>query len=468
MSNTIATKLTILKNKRLLLLIALSTSTMMVFLDESAVGVTLPSIQHDLGLSVLGVQWVMNAFLLLLALLVLAGGRLADYVGHRRIFLMGMTTFLIASLFCGIAQQQWQIIAARALQGIGASFLVPTGMTLININFPKNEQGTTMGTVVGFGSLFMAGGPFVGGFLAQYLSWRWIFLFNIPLAIISIIFVLIAISHDTPPHASCKFDKKGLSIFSISLSALIIGLTAATNFGWSNHLTIGLFLLAIISLLLFIYVEFKTQYPLINLPLFKNKHFLAGNIILFCGQQSVISMIFWAIWLQKSLHFSPLIAGLALLPTTGPIIMMARIGGVWFDRFGPRLPIILGTGLIMIGTFWIALLASTNSYYWIITGLICCGIGTPLIMPTAIATVLASAPGNQHGMAAGTLNTMRQIGAALGLAIIGTVISHYELLHMNSYTHAFTYGMLTSGLFALIAFVFAITCLPKRVEAHHG
>ncbi len=190
-------------------------------------------------------------------------------------------------------------------------------------------------------------------------------------------------------------------------------------------------------------------------------------------------MVFWAIWLQKSIGFSPLIAGLALLPTTGPIIIMAKIGGVWLDRVGPRLPIILGTGLIMVGTFWIALFAGQNSYPWVIFGLVCCGIGTPLIMPTAITTVLASVPSDQHGMAAGTLNTMRQVGAALGLAVIGAVISYYELSHGHTtqlssgdyahvYTKAFTYGMFASSLFALLAFVFAITCLPKRLTFHGG
>ncbi|MDP1574663.1 MAG: MFS transporter [Coxiellaceae bacterium] len=464
------------KKKRNLLLIALSASTMMVFLDESAVGVTLPSIQHDIGLSSLGMQWVMNSFLLLLAIFVLAGGRMADYVGHRKVFLLGMTIFLISSLFCGIAETQGVLISARAFQGLGASLLVPTSMTIINMYFPFNERGTAMGTVVGFSSLFMAAGPFIGGFFAQDLSWRLIFLFNIPLAIISIAFVLTAITHDIPPHAHCRFDKKGLSAFAIALSALIIGLTSVTNLGWTSPLTISLFLIALIGFILFAWIEIKTQWPLINFYLFRNKAFLAGNIILFCGQQSVISMIFWAIWLQKSLGLSPLIAGLALLPTTGPIIIFARMGGVWLDRYGPRLPIILGTGLIMIGTFWIALMALENSYLWILFGLLCCGVGTPLIMPTAITTVISSAPQDQHGMAAGTLNTLRQVGAALGLAVIGTVINSYELskthtTHLTSseyasvYTHAFSYGIFASALFALVAFIFAITCLPKRLHA---
>lgn len=477
LENKIETAIITSTKNKIFLLIALSASTMMVFLDESAVGVTLPSIQQELGLSLLGVQWVMNAFLLLLAILVLPSGRMADYVGHRRIFLTGMIIFLIASFFCGMAESQWMLITARALQGIGASLLVPTGMTIINMSFPANERGTAMGTVVGFSSLFMAGGPFIGGFFTEFLSWRWIFLMNVPLAIISIVFVFFAMSRDVPPHASCKFDVKGLVIFSIALSALIIGLTFATDLGFSNTSSISLFLLAIIGFMLFIYAEFKTHYPLINLSLFSNKAFLASNVILFCGQQSVISMIFWAIWLQKSIGFSPLIAGIALLPTTGPIILFARMSGVWLDRFGPRLPIILGTGLIMVGTFWIALFAYKTSYSWIVFGLLCCGIGTPLIMPTAITTVLASAPSDQHGMAAGILNTMRQVGAALGLAVIGAVINYYELVqthstqlssveYANVYTHAFTYGMIASALFALIAFIFALTCLPKRLRFH--
>ncbi len=470
MENELESRVLTSAKKKILLLIALAASSMMVFLDESAVGVTLPSIQHEIGLSSLGIEWVMNAFLLCLALFVLAGGRMADYVGHRRVFLMGMTIFLIASLLCGIAQQQDWLIAARALQGIGASLLVPTGMTIINISFPTSERGTAMGTVVGLSSLCMAGGPFIGGVLAEFLSWRWIFLLNIPLAIISFIFIKLAIPHDIPPHASCRFDKLGLISFAIGLAALIIGLTAATDSGWLSPLALSLFLVAVLGLVVFVIIETHTQYPLINFALFRDKPFLAGNIILFCGQQSVISMIFWAIWLQKSIGFSPLIAGLALLPTTGPIIIMSRIGGVWLDKWGPRLPLILGTGLILIGTFWIAFFAGKNSYEWIVFGLLCCGIGTPLLMPTAITTVLASAPANQHGMAAGTLNTLRQIGAAFGLAVIGAVITSHELAaqgvtqtYAEIYTHAFRYGIFASGIFALVAFIFALTCLPKRL-----
>ena len=464
--------------KKSLLLIALSAATMMVFLDESAVGVTLPSIQKDIGLSVLGMQWVMNAFLLLLALFVLAGGRVADYVGHRKIFLIGMGLFLIASLGCGLAQHQWELIFARALQGFGASLLVPTSMTITNMRFPASERGKAMGTIVSFSSLFMAAGPFVGGVFAEYLSWRWIFLLNIPLALISIAFVLSAISHDEPPHASCRFDVPGLFVFGLALCGLILGLSSAVNSGWDSSLTLVLFGLSVVGLILFIWVELKTQYPLINLKLLGNKAFLAGNVILFCGQQSVISMIFWAIWLQVSLGFSPLMAGLALIPTTGPIIIMARLGGIWLDRLGPRLPIILGMGLILLGTIWISIWAQEGSYLWILFGLLCCGIGTPLIMPTAITTVIASAPPGQQGMAAGTLNTMRQVGATLGLAVIGTVISHYELLETHGvsakflghaiyshiYTKAFTEGMWVSTGFALVAFIFAMTCLPKRLS----
>src|SRR3989338_7190183 len=156
--------------RKMLLLTAMSACVAMIFLDESGVGVTLPMIQKDLGLSNLGVQWVMNAFLLVLAMLVLAGGRWADYVGHRKVFMIGITIFTVASLLCGVAQNEWWLISARALQGIGASFLVPTNMTLINMGFPPHERGKALGTVIGISSFFMAGGPFIRGLLIQIFT----------------------------------------------------------------------------------------------------------------------------------------------------------------------------------------------------------------------------------------------------------------------------------------------------------
>ena len=448
--------------RKMLLLTAMSACVAMIFLDESGVGVTLPMIQKDLGLSNLGVQWVMNAFLLVLAMLVLAGGRWADYVGHRKVFMIGITIFTVASLLCGVAQNEWWLISARALQGIGASFLVPTNMTLINMGFPPHERGKALGTVIGISSFFMAGGPFIGGLLTQFLSWRWLFLLNIPAALLSIYFTLLAIPNDEARYPSCRFDRPGLLIFCVALSTLIVGLMEGSNLGWSSFPVIILLLIAVVSLLLFGIVELKTQYPLIELHHFRNKVFLAGNIILFCGQLSVVSMVFWAIWLQQSIGFSPFMAGIALLPTTGPIIFLARLGGKWLDRFGPRLPIILGTGLIMIGTFWIALFAQKNNYTWVVMGLLLCGIGTPLIMPTSVTTILSTVPSDEHGMAAGILNTMRQIGAAFGLAVVGAVIAYYEIA--TSYSRAFSYGIALSGLFALLAFVFALFCLPKRLQ----
>jgi len=467
MTNAIATN-----KAKLLLIIAMSACVAMIFLDESGVGVTLPSIQKDLGLSNLGMQWVMNAFLLLLSSFLLASGRLADSIGHRKVFIIGMIVFLVASFLCGVAQSQAWLITGRVLQGIGASLLAPTNMTLINMAFPAAERGKALGTVIGISSLFMAGGPLIGGFIAEFFSWRWIFLLNIPVAIISIYFTLLAIPADKALQQSFRFDIKGLIFFSVVLNALIIGLMEGTNFGWQNPIIISLLLIGTIGLVLFAYFELKISHPLIDLRCFSNKVFLTGNIILFCGQLSVISMIFWSIWLQQVIGFTPLMAGIALLPTTGPIIFFARIGGKWLDQYGPRLPIILGTGLIVLGTFWIALMAQQNSYLWIIFGLLCCGIGTPLIMPTAVTTILSTVAPAQHGMAAGTLNTMRQIGAAFGLAIIGATISYYEmpannLLPTNTtaiYSRAFAYGIAVSGIFALLAFIFSVLYLPKKLN----
>lgn len=492
------------KRDRKLLLIAISAFLSMIFLDQTGVGVTLPRMQLDLGLSNIDVQWVMNAFFLMLSLLLLFSGRLSDYWGPRRLFIIGMSLFLVASVLCAIAPNSGWIIGSRALQGMGGSMALATYIILLSRRFPLKQRGKALGISAAFGSLFLSNGPLIGGLVSQLLSWRWIFWINLPIAAICIYFTLLSVPEDVPKEKHESFDVTGLLLFIISLGSIIVALMEGPEWDWFSSPVIILFLVSFVGFILFSFVELKTRMPLIQLHLFSNKIFLAGNVILFCTQACAIAMVFWVLWLQYSKGLTPLIAGLILLPAGIPYIITSRLGGGWLDRKGPKLPLCTGASLLLLGNIGIVIAVISNSYIWLFLSMVIYGCGWGLIIPCGILTVMGSVTHEQHGTASGVLNTMRQAGGALGLAVVGAVITSYEhskishflattiqephitFQQVNSllagskqsvtflspakittlkeaakiiYSHGFAYGMVASSLFALIGFIFAVMCL---------
>jgi predicted MFS family arabinose efflux permease len=243
----------------------------------------------------------------------------------------------------------------------------------------------------------------------------------------------------------------------------------AVVFGWSSSITMYTLGGSIILLIIFAFIELKTKDPLANLNLFKNKTFLSGNIILLCTQIVVMCLIYWAIWLQKSLGLSSAVAGIGLLPAGIPILFMGKLGGKWLDKYGPRKPILLGSIIILIGMLILGFTAERQEYWLAFIGFLCYGTGAPLIISPAIVTVLNSVPDQQKGMASGILNTMRQLGATLCFAVVGVVITNIDHIHNSTtplsseliFSKAFGYGMFTAAIFAFIAVLFAIFGLKK-------
>jgi EmrB/QacA subfamily drug resistance transporter len=455
-----------------LVLIAISIFLSIVFIDETGVAVTLPQIQHQFAMSNSALQWVMNGFFLPLSVLVLFGGKISDHLGCKKVFNIGMGIFIIASLLCGFSQSGTMIIVARILQGIGGSLLLATYAVLIGAVFPGNERGVALGTCAAVASVFLATGPFIGGFLAHYLSWRVIFYINLPLGLLCLYFIDKAIPKDSQFDTQDDFDFVGLGLFLVGFTALVFALMQALDYGWTSNIIISLLVASVILLPLFVWHQLKNRNPLADLRLFKIGNFTSANIILLCTQVVVMSITYWAIWLQTSLNFSPLLAGIALLPAGLPILVTARIGGQWLDKYGPRLPIGLGSVIVLFGMVWLAAVASQQNYWWSFWGFLAYGIGAPLIISPCIATVMGSVAPEKRGMASGMLNTMRQLGAALCFAIVGVVINNfYAAGHSTSantqalYTHAFSYGMVASALFALVACIFALFLLKNHSEA---
>jgi len=473
--------LVVKENKKWWVTFAMSACLALVYLDQTGVALTLEDIQRSLGLSTLAVQWVINAYLLTLAVFMLFGGRLADMVGHRKIFLIGMSIFLISSVFCAIAEMAWELIISRALQGLGGAMIIPTSIVLIANSTTVNERGKMIGISISLGSIFLAFGPIIGGLLTQFWSWRLIFWINVPIGLMSILLTLLSVPKLSKKITfSSTIDWVGFSAFAISITSLVVAFMQANDWGWSSPVIISLFSIFLIFFILFIRVNTRVRMPFVNLKLFCNKTFLGGNAILFLLQSChVSSAVFWVLYLQNVLGYSAGKAGFFILPVTLPVIFCAQISGRLTDRYGSHLPIMLGMLMAVIGVLWVAFFARYYNYPLLFTGFLLYGLGAPLVIPAAMTSVLSSISQKEHGIALGIANSMRQIGGALGLSIIGAVITNvtkarldqlgasineaYIIRHLftKAYAEAFSVGMSIAAFFALIAFSIAVVMFRK-------
>lgn len=416
---------------------AMSACLAIVYLDQTGVALTLEKLQRSLGLSTLSIQWVMNAYLLSLAVFMLLGGRLADVFGHRKIFLIGMSIFLIASIFCATATNGWWLIISRAFQGLGGSLLIPTSIVLIANSTSIKERGKMIGISISFASIFLAFGPTIGGLLTQFWSWRLIFWMNVPIGLVSILLTLLAIPKVVKKNNSLTIDWLGFSSLAICITTLVVAFMQAGNWGWGSSIVISLFASSVVFFTLFLLIDFRVAAPFVNLKLFRNTTFLFGNAILFLLQSCHISSaVFWVLYLQTVLGYSAGKAGLFILPVTLPVIFCAQLSGRLADRYGPSLPIMVGMFMAMTGVIWVAVSANYYSYPLLFIGFLLYGLGAPLVIPAAMTSILSSVSHKDHGVASGTANSMRQIGGALGLSIIGAIITnvtHSKISHFISH-----------------------------------
>jgi len=453
---------------------AMSACLAMVYLDQTGVALTLENMRYSLNLSVIEVQWVVNAYLLTLAVFMLFGGRLADIFGQKKIFLIGMLIFLLASILCAIASTGWLMIISRALQGLGGAMLIPTSIVLIAQSTSIDERGKMIGFSISLASIFLAFGPTIGGLLTQFWSWRLIFWINLPIGLLSILLTILSISNHSKGDSS-KIDWPGFIMLSLSLTSLITAFMQTTTWGFISFYTIILFISFFIFFTIFILIELRSNKPLVNLKLFHHQTFFTGNVILFLLQSCHISSaVFWVLYLQNVLGYSSGKAGVFILPVTIPVIFCASMSGKLLDRYGARLPILLGMFLALSGVVWVAIFATYHNYSLMFIGFLLYGIGAPLVIPAAMTSVLSSVAHEDHGMASGMANSMRQIGGALGLSIIGSVIiavtnaklnyhsnvSHHEAFG-SAYASAFSVGMIVAALFAFIAFALAFFMLSN-------
>jgi len=417
------------KNRKWWILIAMTSCISMIFIDISVLPVTLPTLERTLHISPIGLQWIINAYTLALTVFVMAAGRFGDRYGHRKIFCWGLLLFSLGSSLCGASYYEWWFIVSRTIQGVGAAMLVPTSTAILFSNFPPQQRGKALGLYVSIGSVFLSTGPVIGGLFTQYLSWRYVFWINIPIAIIGLLLTLWVVPKEKGHRR--HFDLLGFLTYTLGITSIVVGIMQAKKWGWLSPLTIGLMIFGAVLICLLLIIDRQIEDPYIDLTLFKERNYTGAICTVFMTQFFLMVTVFWAIYFQTVLGFSPAKAGVISLISNLPVIFAAPLGGHLLDKHGPRIPITLGFLLIIGGLFWFLYNLDSADIGIILSAVVPFGCGVPLILTPSFTTALAEVAPQKRGLASGTSTMLRQLGATLGLAIMGSLFLTVEHDHFS-------------------------------------
>jgi EmrB/QacA subfamily drug resistance transporter len=411
-------------NRRWWTLGAMCFALFMIMLDNTVVNVALPSIQKDLGASISGLEWTVNAYTLSFAVLLVTGGRLGDLFGRRLLFLLGVVVFGASSGLIALAQSEAWLIAFRGLQGAGAAFMMPATLSIITNAFPAHERGKAIGTWAGVSALALAIGPVVGGFLVENVSWQSIFLLNLPVAALAVVVTLFATHESRDETAPKSVDVPGVATLTTGLAALVLALVEGNAWGWGSGRIVGLFALAAIGLTAFAVIEARSANPMVDFRFFQSRSFLGSNIVAFIVSFAMLAtFFFFALYLQNVRGYSPLQAGVRFLPMTAVIIVAGPLAGRWSDRIGPRPLMTFGLLLNAISLFWQGHLSVDTPYAMLVGAFVVMGLGMGLIMsPMSTAAMNAVDPA-KAGVASGVLSMSRMVGGTFGVAAMGALIT---------------------------------------------
>ncbi|SDJ05215.1 drug resistance transporter, EmrB/QacA subfamily [Frankineae bacterium MT45] len=407
-----------------LVLTAMIFAVAMTFIDQTIVSVAAPKIQSELGLSSTGIQWAINAYLLTLAALFAYGGRLADTIGHRPMVIVGILVFAGASALCGLTPtgrwaEAW-LVTFRAVQGAGGALMYPAALAIVLNSYEVRERGKALALFFGVAGGLTAVGPALGGYLTLW-TWRAIFWVNIPVAVIALL--LIVIAKPASSRHPAPMDYRGLVLIVLGVSLSVFGFQQAARWGWSNPLTIACIVVGAALLLVFFRVEQGTESPLINVKIFQDRVFLAQNVILTVAMMVFVPVFFFASeYSQISLGYAASKASLTLLYFFIGFVVAAQIGGRMLDRGGARRPIVIGCVVACVGlALWAGRVTTLvmGQQIWCI---IMAGAGMGLMLGQANTDALNRAPSSAYGEATGITQTVRNYGASLGLAILGTIL----------------------------------------------
>ena len=403
-----------------LMLAGLTLGSGIAILDGSVVNVALRTIGEDLGASLAQLQWVVNGYLLALASLVLVGGALGDRLGRRRVYLVGVTWFMVASGLCAVAQNPGQLIGLRVLQGVGAALLTPGALSLIQASFRPEDRAPAIGTWAGFSGIAAALGPVLGGWIVDTTSWRWIFAINVPLCLLVLGLTSYAAPESRDPTSTGRFDVPGAALTVLSLGAATFALTASTEAPAAVVTTA--YVVAVVAAVAFVVVERRTAHPLVPLRLFGSRVFSAANgmTLLVYGALGGVSL-FTVLQLQAA-GWSALEAGLSSLPITIALLLFSSRAATLSARIGPRLPMTLGPLICAAGALLLLAVGIDATWLDVLPGMIVFALGLALLVSPLTAAVLAAAPDRFAGVASGINNAVARAGSLLAVAALPALV----------------------------------------------
>lgn len=406
----------------------------MAFIDGTVVNVALPFLQKELDATVIGVQWVIEAYTLFLSALLLVGGALGDRYGRRFIFLIGVTLFALASAACGFAVNIQQLIISRAVQGVAAALLVPGSLAIISASFAPEQRGRAIGVWSGFSAMTTAIGPVLGGWLIENVSWRAIFFINLPLAAAVVAISLWHVPESRAKNQTGRLDWPGAALATIGLAGVVYGLIESSRLGFGQPAVIAALSVGAVSLVGFVFFELRTRNPMLPLGLFRSSDFTGANLLTLLLYAALGgSMFFLTLNLIQVQGYSATAAGAAFLPFVLIMFVLSRWSGGLVDRFGPRLPLIIGP-LIASAGFAMFAIPSRDADYWtgFFPAVVVLGLGMAISVAPLTTTVMGSVKEEQAGIASGINNAVSRAAGLLAIAIFGVVMLQTFSSSLNS------------------------------------
>jgi EmrB/QacA subfamily drug resistance transporter len=450
----------------------------MIVLDATIVNVAIPTIHRALHFSSSNLEWLITAYSLTFGGLLLFGGRTGDLYGKRRMFMIGISIFAVSSLLGGLATNDVWLIFTRGLQGIGGAIAAPTALSLITTNFPEGaERNRAMGVYAAMSGGGGALGLLLGGVLTSYVSWRWIFFVNVPIA--ALVLFLAPRALNESQTTSGHLDVPGALTATGGMLALVYGLSNASSHSWTSTSTIVSLAVSVVLLASFAFVERRSKEPLMPFSIFKNRNRTASYGLMLCIGIALFSMFYFLTqYLQNVLGYSPIRTGVGFLPMTMGIILAAGTASKFVGRFGIRLPLIVGPAAGTVGILWMTRLTPTSSYIDVLFPLLIIALGMGFsFVPITLAAV-SGVQADEAGLASALLNTMQQVGGALGLAVLATIAidatnNKLHALHSSltsamkiATVHGYTTAFLWSAVISFVGFLIALVFI--RVPAGGG
>ncbi|QMU79368.1 DHA2 family efflux MFS transporter permease subunit [Streptacidiphilus sp. PB12-B1b] len=442
-----------------------STAGFMAALDNLVVTTALPSIRAHLGGGITDLEWTVNAYTLTFAVLLMLGAALGDRFGRRRIFTLGLTLFTLSSLGAALAPDIGALIAARAAQGVGAALLTPVSLTLLTSAVPPARRGAAFGAWGAVNGMAIALGPLIGGTVVEHLSWQWIFALNVPIGLALIPLARLRLTESHGPNG--RLDIPGTALASAGLFGIVFALIRGNSDGWSSPTVLTGLVAGAALLVAFVAWEMHTDAPLLPMRLFRNRAFAAVNSASLLMSLGMFGSIFLlSQWLQNAQGYSPMEAGVRMLPWTAMPMVVAPIAGLFVDRIGGRVIIAAGLALQTAGLTWFALIVAAHvGYAAQLPALILSGIGMALFFSPVAAVLMGSVEPEEQGVASGANSALREVGGALGIAVLTSVFTAH-----GGYgsPQAFADGLdpaLWVGAAAIAAAVVAALVIPRRRRA---